>query len=89
MGGNVLVDAGFIVALLSRRDSHHLWAVSQAAHLPPPGGPAPERGAAAPDLWFLVPGIGAQQGPLADALLAAGRGVTVVDGRLVEAQGRC
>lgn len=36
MGGNVLVDAGFIVALLSGRDSHHLWAVSQAARLPPP-----------------------------------------------------
>jgi predicted nucleic acid-binding protein len=33
---NVLVDAGFLVALLSRRDSHHQWAVTQApGHAPP------------------------------------------------------
>jgi len=32
----VLVDAGFVVALLSRRDSHHQWAVRQgAAHALP------------------------------------------------------
>ena len=31
MAGNVLVDAGFLVALLSRRDGHHRWAVAQAA----------------------------------------------------------
>jgi len=30
MAKNVLVDAGFLVALLSRRDSHNLWAVTQA-----------------------------------------------------------
>lgn len=36
MAGSVLVDAGFIVALLSRRDTHHRWAVAQAPHLPPP-----------------------------------------------------
>jgi len=30
MARNVLVDAGFVVALLSRRDSHHHWAVAQA-----------------------------------------------------------
>ena len=30
MAGNALVDAGFVVALLSRRDSHHRWAVAQA-----------------------------------------------------------
>lgn len=36
MAGNVLVDAGFLVALLSRRDSHHRWAVTQApGHAPP------------------------------------------------------
>ena len=29
MARNVLVDAGFLVALLSRRDSHHPWAVTQ------------------------------------------------------------
>jgi predicted nucleic acid-binding protein len=31
-----LVDAGFLVALLSRRDAHHRWAAAQAARLPPP-----------------------------------------------------
>ena len=31
MARNVLVDAGFLVALLSRRDSHHQWAVTQAS----------------------------------------------------------
>ena len=36
MAGSVLVDAGFIVALLSRRDTHHQWAVAQAPELAPP-----------------------------------------------------
>lgn len=36
MARNVLVDAGFLVALLSRRDTHHRWAVSQASEFPPP-----------------------------------------------------
>lgn len=36
MAGNALVDAGFLVALLSRRDGHHRWAAAQAARTPPP-----------------------------------------------------
>jgi uncharacterized protein len=36
MAENVLVDAGFVVALLSRRDNHHRWAVAQAERRPPP-----------------------------------------------------
>jgi uncharacterized protein len=36
MARNALVDAGFLVALLSNRDTHHQWAVSQASELPPP-----------------------------------------------------
>lgn len=36
MGESALVDAGFIVALLSDDDTHHKWAASQAAHLAPP-----------------------------------------------------
>ena len=29
MAGNVIVDAGFLVSFLGRRDSHHDWAVMQ------------------------------------------------------------
>ena len=36
MAVSVLVDAGFVVALLSRRDTHHSWAVTQSPQLPPP-----------------------------------------------------
>ncbi len=36
MAGNVLADAGFLVALLSRRDGNHGWAETQASRLPPP-----------------------------------------------------
>lgn len=36
MAANVIVDAGFLVALLSGRDANHRWAVAQAARLPPP-----------------------------------------------------
>lgn len=36
MAASVLVDAGFLVALLSRRDAHHEWAGAQLAHLPLP-----------------------------------------------------
>ena len=36
MGGNVLADAGFLVALLRRRDTHHRWAAVQARQFPPP-----------------------------------------------------
>ena len=36
MARSVLVDAGFLVALLSRRDSHHKWAVAIAPDYGPP-----------------------------------------------------
>jgi len=36
MAASVLVDAGFLVALLSRRDAHHRWAAAQAGRTPPP-----------------------------------------------------
>ena len=36
MAASVLVDAGFLVALLSRRDANHGWAVAQAQRFPPP-----------------------------------------------------
>ena len=36
MATSVLVDAGFLVALLSRRDANHRWAAAQAPRFPPP-----------------------------------------------------
>jgi uncharacterized protein len=36
MATSALVDAGFLVALLSRRDANHRWAAAQAPRLPPP-----------------------------------------------------
>ena len=36
MARSVLVDAGFLVAMLSRRDSHHKWAVQEASENSPP-----------------------------------------------------
>jgi uncharacterized protein len=36
MARSALVDTGFLVALLSRRDRHHRWAAAQAAQVVPP-----------------------------------------------------
>ena len=36
MAANVLVDAGFVVALLSSRDAHHPWAAAHALQFAPP-----------------------------------------------------
>ena len=36
MARSVVIDAGFLVALLSRRDSHHKWAVQEAFENSPP-----------------------------------------------------
>jgi uncharacterized protein len=36
MATSVLVDTGFLVALLSRRDGNHGWAAAQAPRFPPP-----------------------------------------------------
>jgi uncharacterized protein len=36
MAASVLVDAGFLIALLSRRDANHGWAAAQAQRFPPP-----------------------------------------------------
>ena len=36
MARSVLVDAGYLVALLSRRDAHHRWAAGQLQRFPPP-----------------------------------------------------
>jgi predicted nucleic acid-binding protein len=36
MAANVIVDTGFLVALLNRREAYHRWAVAQLPHLPMP-----------------------------------------------------
>jgi predicted nucleic acid-binding protein len=36
MAASVLVDASFVIALLSGSDNSHLWATAQASRLPPP-----------------------------------------------------
>jgi uncharacterized protein len=36
MATSALVDAGFLVALLSHRDANHRWAAAQTPRLPPP-----------------------------------------------------
>lgn len=36
MAASVLVDAGFLVALLYQPDRHHGWAVAKAERFPPP-----------------------------------------------------
>jgi predicted nucleic acid-binding protein len=36
MAVSVLVDAGFLVALLGGRERHHAWAVAEATRHPPP-----------------------------------------------------
>jgi predicted nucleic acid-binding protein len=36
MAASPLVDAGFLIALLSQRDHHHGWAAAQSPHLAPP-----------------------------------------------------
>lgn len=36
MAANVIVDTGFLVALLSRSETRHRWAIVQSRHSPPP-----------------------------------------------------
>jgi predicted nucleic acid-binding protein len=66
MGESVLVDAGYIVALLSRRDAHHDWAAAQAAERGPPWRTCE---AALSEAFHL---LGAPNAPAVCALLSRG-----------------
>jgi predicted nucleic acid-binding protein len=63
MARSVLVDAGYLVALLSRRDTHHRWAAAQPQRLPPPWTTCE---AALSETFHL---LGARGGPKLAALL--------------------
>jgi predicted nucleic acid-binding protein len=63
MAASVLVDAGFLVALFSRRDRHHDWAAALAARRPPPWHTCE---AALSEAFHL---LGARGGPVLSELL--------------------
>ena len=70
MAGSALVDAGFLVALLSRRDGHHRWAAAQAPQFALPWRTCD---AVLSEAYHL---LGTRGGPALSALLR--RGVVVV-----------
>jgi predicted nucleic acid-binding protein len=63
MAASVIIDASFLVTLLSRRDSHHRWAADQARRSPPPWRTCE---AALSEAFYL---IGPQGAPALAALL--------------------
>ena len=66
MAASVVVDAGFVVALLNRRDSHHRWAAAQSESFPPPWDTCE---AALSEAFHL---LGARGAPALSALLERG-----------------
>ncbi len=76
----VLVDAGFLIALLSRRDRHHSWAAAQLPRLAPPWQTCE---AALSEAFHL---LGSRGRPALVALLR--RGAVVPTFRLADEQGR-
>jgi uncharacterized protein len=73
MAGSVIVDAGFLVALLNRRDGHHRWAAAQAPQLTPPWKTCE---AALSEAFHL---LGTRGRPSLDALLRRGAVVSAFD----------
>lgn len=66
MAASILVDSGFVVALLSKRDTHHWWAATQALQFAPPWGTCE---AALSEAFHLV---GVRGAPSLGALLRRG-----------------
>lgn len=73
MAASVLVDAGFVIALLSRRDRHHRWAVAHSSSLPPPWRTCD---AVLSEAFHL---LGPRGGPALSALLRRGAVVPAFD----------
>ena len=73
MAESVLVDAGFLIALLSRRDRHHSWAAAQATRRTLPWKTCE---AALSEAFHL---LGARGGPSLAALLRRGAVVSTFD----------
>jgi uncharacterized protein len=73
MAGSVLVDAGFLIALLSRRDRYHRWAAAQSPHLVRPWKTCE---AALSEAFYL---LGQRGGPSLAALLRRRALVPVFD----------
>lgn len=63
MAANVLVDTGFLIALVSERDAGHRWAIVQSQRLPPPWKTCE---AVLSETFYL---LGATGGPMLAALL--------------------
>lgn len=57
MAASVIVDAGFLIALIERRGNHHSWAASLSDKLPPPWQTCD---AALSETFYLVGEIGTQ-----------------------------
>src|SRR3990170_9045720 len=66
MAASVLADAGFLIALLNRRDAHHRWAVAQSGNFAPPWSTCE---AVLSETFYLLGGRGA---PVMRALLRRG-----------------
>lgn len=73
MAESILVDAGFLVALLSRRDGHHAWAAAQA---PRRAMPWKTCEAALSEAFHL---LGPRGRPSLDALLRRGALISAFD----------
>lgn len=73
MAKNVVVDAGFLVALLSRRDSHRDWAAREARQHPPPWRTCE---AALSETFHL---LGARGAPALSALLSRGAAIVAFE----------
>jgi hypothetical protein len=72
MAGRPIVDAGFLVALLSRRDAHRGWAMAQAERFLPPWSTCE---AALPEAFISWRPVGPASRPCSAAALSSPRSI--------------